>query len=200
VSSQRAVNENSEPDASLEELLGSPLLWKTHKVIVRAMAGQPLGITGPDLDLMLNAPSAHKRLNELRKLGVVEARGTRNKCALWFLTWKLPAVFVPVSAYERPTAPQPDPDPNRIREPVEIVLQEEVLQRCLPVLRKLYLDMMRTKDSAAPDIKLLSGWVADMMPTQAALPAAPLPPPKAPPKEESKPQPPWWSGQSWFHD
>jgi hypothetical protein len=186
--------------ARLEELLASPLLWKTHKAVVKALANSANGVTGPALDLLVGNSSAHKRLNELRDLGVVEARGTRDRCAVWFLTGKLPVSPAATPVYEVPTAPQPDPTPNTTREPVEVVFQEEVLQRCLPVLRKLYLNMMRAKNSAAPDIKLLSVWVADMVPEPESQPLTPLPPPKAPPKDSPKAQPPWWTGQLGFED
>jgi len=194
--------------ATLDEILASPLIWKSHQPIVKALVDHPEGLTGGQIDALVCDASAHKRICELKTLGVVETRGAREnenkrKAALWFLTGNLPAkpcAVLQLPANEKPTAPQPEPAPDRIREPVEIVLQEEVLQRCLPTLRRLYLGLMQSHDPTAADIKQLSNWVADMLPKEEPAPQPPLPAPVAPPKPPATQMQqmdigPWWDEQ-----
>jgi hypothetical protein len=194
---EAAVGEERSGLATLAAILSSPLLWKTHKPIVEALAARPVGVTGPELDALLGSPSAHKRLTELRALGVAEIRGIRARSAVWVLTWKLPAT--PILDCERPTAPQPHtvaPPQETTTTPVGVVLQEDVLRRCLPVLRGTYLRLVRHKDPAATDIKKLCGWVAEIAPEPTAPPMPPLPFPKAPPKK-TEVRAPWWTGTPW---
>jgi len=118
-------------------------------------------------------PSFHKRLAELEEQGVAIRTKIRKDTHSGDDAWEWQAV-----SGSLPTTPKKKEKPKN--EPPS----KAVLAKCLPVLRKLYLDLRSAgnNESAAAAIKELGVWVAEVCnPNPTVLDAAPaMPVPKPP--------------------
>lgn len=126
-------------------------------------------LTGRELDDVLKSMSAHKRLSELEDMGVIYVKEVR-PCRItgrdveaWAMTGKK---AVKVANVKAAVVPKPT---------------KTTLRRCLPALRRLYLDMMTSHKPDADAIEELGRWIASTTQENNAEPPAPmLPPPTAP--------------------
>lgn len=132
--------------AAYQDIMESRLLGDMQRRVVSAL-GREGSLTGRELNDALDSVSAHKRLSELKAMGVIRVRTVR-KCRItgreveaWELTGEMPS--------------KPTDGPPQVSRP-----STEQLRRCLPALRRMYLALTREKDPAAADMKHLGRWVA----------------------------------------
>lgn len=127
-------------DASTKAVELSP----AQKAVLEALEPGPL--TGRELDENLHNRSAHKRLVELVRLGVVRPHGIRS-CQY---------TGRPIQTW----APTGEP-PRRLPSGTTVGrLTKRQLAGCVAPLRNYYLQLMRTQPTAAADIKRLAEWAA----------------------------------------
>lgn len=134
--------------AAYQDIMDSRLLGDMQRRVVSALAREG-SLTGRELNDALDSVSAHKRLSELKEMGVIKVRSLR-KCRItgreveaWELTGSMPKKL----ADSAPSVSRPT---------------KEQLRKCLPALRRMYLALMREKDPAAADMKHLGRWVSSL--------------------------------------
>jgi hypothetical protein len=162
-----------------EEGLLSPMRLRVYNALCQfgpATSGEltvHLLKTGPNT----GNPSFHKRLAELENQGVAMRTKIRKDTHSGDDAWEWQAVSGAL-----PTTPKKKEKPKN--EPPD----KDVLAKCLPALRKLYLDLRAdgNHESAATAIKKLGLWVATICePNPTLVDAAPVMPVPEPPKPKN---------------